>query len=97
MAQYHHLYSNGSSSHHIRMGPHLSITPTSSLHPHRKEAVAVMRTTARPTIARDRLSSQSRTVTIRLVRLKDYLGQCLPPGPSANAHRNGNNDHPWSS
>ncbi len=32
-----------------------------------------MRTTARPTIARDRLSSQSRTVTIRLVRLKDYL------------------------
>ena len=38
-----------------------------------KEAVVVMRTTARPTIARDRLSSQSRTVTIRLVRLKDYL------------------------
>ncbi len=38
-----------------------------------KEEVAVMRTSTRPTTASDRLSSQSRKVTICLVRLKDYL------------------------
>ncbi|KAH9389481.1 hypothetical protein TYRP_023292 [Tyrophagus putrescentiae] len=40
-----------------------------------------------PTIARDRLSSQSSTVTIRLVRLKDYLDSAYLQDPSANAHR----------
>ena len=59
-----------------------------------KEAVAVMRTTARPTIARDRLSSQSRTVTIRLVRLKDYLDSAYLQDLPRMLTGSGNHDHP---
>ncbi len=62
-----------------------------------KEALAVMRTTARPTIARDRLSSQSRTVTIRLVCLKNYLSsaylQDLPQMLTTGVDGGGGDDH----
>ena len=56
-----------------------------------------MRTTARPTIARDRLSSQSRTVIIRLVRLKDYFDsaylQDLPQMLTTGVDGGGGDDH----
>ena len=59
-----------------------------------KEAVAVMRTTARPTIARDRLSSQSQMVTIRLVRLKDYLASAYLQDLPRMLTGSSDHDHP---